>query len=110
MSARSRLAATAVLTGYYAWNFLRANGQVLYEVVTPKSRMAPSIVRIPAHGDRPWKVGLFAHMISLMPGTLALEVGDDHRTLYVHALYGGSADDLREELAALEARLLAVVG
>ena len=46
-------------------------------------------------------------MISLTPGTLSLDVSEDRKTLYIHAMYVENPDDLRKEIKdGLEKRLL----
>ena len=41
---------------------------------------------MPLDVDRDWQITLLAQMITLTPGTLALEVSEDRRTLFVHVL------------------------
>lgn len=110
MTTAPRLRAAGGFMAYYLWNLVRANALVALEVLRPTSRMAPGIVRIPAHGDRAWKVGAFAHLISLTPGTLTLDVSEDLTELYVHGLHVHSVEEFRSHLAELETRLLAVIG
>lgn len=110
MSALRRLRAVGPLLAYYGWNFLRANALVAWEVIRPRSRPAPGIVRVRVHADRPWQVALFANLVSLTPGTLTLDVADDLRAIYVHGLHVHSTDEFREQLTELETRLLEVIG
>jgi multicomponent Na+:H+ antiporter subunit E len=47
---------------------------------------------------------LIANAISLTPGTLTVDVGDDGRTLYVHVMDEATVVPARRAIAALEAR------
>jgi multicomponent Na+:H+ antiporter subunit E len=47
--------------------------------------------------------------VTLTPGTLALELGDDRRTLYVHVMFLDDPEALRAEIKGkLERRVLEV--
>lgn len=110
MTVAHRALAAVGFVAYYLWNLSRANVLVALEVLRPMSRMAPGIVRVPAHGDRAWKVWVFAQLVSLTPGTLTLDVSEDLGELYVHGLHVHSVEEFRAHLAELESRLLAVIG
>ena len=50
---------------------------------------------------------LLANVISLTPGTLSLDVSEDRKTLYIHAMYASDPEAVREEIReGLEKRLL----
>lgn len=50
---------------------------------------------------------LIAHSISLTPGTLTVDVGEDGRTLYVHVIKTSDVKGARSSIRALEARACA---
>jgi len=72
---------------YFLWELLRANLQVAYDVVTPTFYMKPGIVRVPLDAETNLEITLLANLITLTPGTLSLDVSDDRKVLYVHAMY-----------------------
>lgn len=72
---------------YFLYELVKANLQVAYEVSTPKLRMKPGIVMVPLDIQSDIGITLLANMISLTPGTLSLDVSDDKKVLYVHAMY-----------------------
>jgi multicomponent Na+:H+ antiporter subunit E len=69
--------------------------RVAYDVVTPKNYMKPAIVAIPLTLSSDIGLTLLANMITLTPGTLSLDISDDRRTLYVHAMYCEDPDAFR---------------
>lgn len=109
MKLLGRTIATARLAGYYLASFLRANALVTWEILRPRSSIDPAIVRVPLRLTNPWHIVVYANLISLTPGTLTLDVSEDHEALYVHGLDVTSADELRARLAKLEDRLLEVL-
>lgn len=80
---------------YFSWELLQANLRVAHDVLTPKNHMKPAVVAIPLDVTTDEEITLLANLISLTPGTLSLEVSDDRKTLYVHAMYVDDLDEFR---------------
>ncbi len=55
-------------------------------VIRPKMDLKPGIFAFPLRVDRDFEITLLANLITLTPGTLSVDVSDDRRFLYVHAL------------------------
>jgi multicomponent Na+:H+ antiporter subunit E len=71
---------------FFLYELVKANIQVAYDVITPKFHMRPGIVRVPLDAKTEMEITLLANLISLTPGTLCLDVSDDRKVLYVHAM------------------------
>jgi multicomponent Na+:H+ antiporter subunit E len=93
----------------YVWDLVVANAIVAWEVVTPTHSIRPGIVRVPVTVRGELELTVLANLISFTPGTLTLEVDEERSLLYVHALHMDSPDQVREQVARLERRLLRVV-
>jgi multicomponent Na+:H+ antiporter subunit E len=87
---------------------IKANLRVAYEVLTPGFSMRAAIIEVPTRTRSSLEAVLLANAISLTPGTLTLEVDEDTRTLYVHALYVPSREEFLADIARLEDLLLDV--
>lgn len=72
---------------YFLYELLKANLEVAYEVMTPGYGMKAGIVRLPLDAKSDLEISFLANLISLTPGTLSLDVSDDKKVLYVHAMY-----------------------
>lgn len=72
---------------FFIYELVKANMQVAYDVITPRYYMKPGIIRIPLAANTDLEITLLANLISLTPGTLSLDVSDDKKVLYVHAMY-----------------------
>lgn len=92
---------------YYTWAMLVANVRVAVDVATPRHRSRPAIVDIPLDARSDLEIMLLANLINLTPGTLALDLSDDGRTLYVHGMFVKDAGRFRADIKdGLERRLL----
>ncbi len=72
---------------FFIREVVKANIQVAYEVITPKNNMKPGIVALPLDAKTDVEITLLANLITLTPGTLSLDVSDDRKVLYIHAMY-----------------------
>lgn len=68
-------------------------------VLTPNMNLKPGIFAYPLKVDRDAEIALLANLITLTPGTLSVDVSEDRRTLYVHALDCSDPDQTREDIA-----------
>lgn len=69
------------------WELVLANLRVARTVLfTPRDRLTPGIIAIPLSVASDVEVTALANLITLTPGTVTLDVSDDRRTLFVHAL------------------------
>lgn len=72
---------------YFIYELVKANIEVAIEVMTPKFKMTPGIVKLPLDAETDLEISFLANLISLTPGTLSLDVSDDRKVLYVHSMY-----------------------
>lgn len=74
------------------WLFIRelmlSAIRVAILVIRPdmKARLKPEIIAFPLTVTRDAEITLLANLITLTPGTLSVDVSEDRKTLYVHAL------------------------
>ena len=52
------------------------------------------------------EITMVANLISLTPGTLSLDVSDDRKVLYIHAMFLDNEEELRRNLKEMEHRAL----
>ena len=84
---------------YFAWLFkeiVKANIQVVRAVLSPNLEVSPTLVKVPS--DRKTDIGrtMFANSITLTPGTVSVDMQEDH--ILVHALLSemSNPDDFAE--------------
>lgn len=64
-----------------------ANIEVLRLVLRPRLQISPGIFKYHTELDAGWKVSWLSMLITLTPGTLVVDVSDDNKVLYIHALH-----------------------
>ena len=94
---------------FFLWELLLANLRVAHDVVTPRHRMRPGVIAIPLHGETDLQIVLLANLLTLTPGSLSLDVSEDRRVLYLHAMYIDDVEAFRRRINdTFERRLLQV--
>jgi multicomponent Na+:H+ antiporter subunit E len=95
------------LAAYVGWTLVLASLRVAYDVVTPRHHARPGVIAVPLEAETDAQITVLANLISLTPGTLALDVSEDRRTLYIHAMFVDDPDALRRDIKrGLERRVL----
>ena len=94
-------------TGFFLWELFMANVRVAQEVLRPRMTITPGVVAVPLTATTDLEITLLSCLITLTPGTLALDVSDDSSTLFVHALDVADPDELRRSIVdGFERRVL----
>ena len=78
---------------YFGWLFveiIKANVQVVKAVMAPDLEVSPKLVKIPADGKTDLAKTMFANSITLTPGTVSVDLAEDH--ILVHALLEEMSD------------------
>lgn len=71
---------------------------VVWDVLTPRHRARPGIIAVPLTLKGEAELLLVTNLISLTPGTLALDVTEDCNTLYVHAMFADDPEKIRADI------------
>ena len=72
--------------------------RVAQEVLRPRPRMRPAILEVPLDVRTDGQITLLAILITLTPGTVALDVSPDRRTLLVHAMFAADVEQVRRDI------------
>lgn len=106
-----RVHRVAGLAAYFFWELVKANLRLAIDVATPRFHMRPGIVAVPLDATRDGEILLLSMLINTTPGSVALDVSPDRKTLYVHVMYMDTPHGAREEIKeGFERRVLGVLG
>ncbi|MGM7634090.1 Na+/H+ antiporter subunit E [Bacillus sp. Hm123] len=81
-----RVWAVLYLTLLFFKELILANIDVLRVILKPKLDIKPGIFAMPTELKSDWEITLLSSLITLTPGTLVIDVSDDNKVLYVHAI------------------------
>ena len=82
----------------FHYELVVSSGSVLWDVVTPRHHSRPAVIDVPLGVRSDAGILLVTNLISLTPGTLALDVSPDRTILRVHAMFGDDPDAVRRHL------------
>ncbi|WP_026830752.1 Na+/H+ antiporter subunit E [Exiguobacterium antarcticum] len=77
----------------FLYELVVANLEVLSIILKPKLDIKPGIFAYETALEHNWQVTLLSMLITLTPGTLVVDISDDNKTLYIHALHMPEADE-----------------
>jgi multicomponent Na+:H+ antiporter subunit E len=104
-----KLRDVAGLIVFFAAELVASSLRVAHDVLTPAHRSRPGVLGVPLDAQTPLEITLVANLVTLTPGTLSLDVSDDRRTLWVHAMFIDDPDAVRRALKeGMEQRVLGV--
>ncbi len=100
----------AAFAAYYLYELVKSNVIIAFDIVTPRNYMKPGVIAIPLKARTDLEIALLSNLITMTPGTLSLDISEDRKTLYVHAMYIDNPDALREDITGnLERRVLEIL-
>lgn len=68
-------------------------------VVSPRMDLKPGIFAFPLTVTRDFEITLLANLITLTPGTLSVDVSEDRKTLFVHAIDCSDIEATKRDIA-----------
>lgn len=93
-----RVWALIVLFFIFIRELVMSNIQVLFAVIRPRMDIKPAIFALETDLKDDWEITLLSSLITLTPGTVVLNISDDQKTLYIHALHVDDVDEAVESI------------
>lgn len=84
---------------FYLKEVFVSNMKVAHDVLTPTLHMNPALVHVPL--EQPLsdvQLTALANLITMTPGTLSVDVAEDRKSLFIHAMYFEGEAALKEEV------------
>ena len=106
-----RLGRAFSLLAYLLWQIVLANLRLTRDVISIHHRMRPGVIQLPLSIRTDGEILLLAAMINITPGSVALDVSEDRRTMYVHVMHITTAEEARRQIKdGFERRILELRG
>lgn len=94
----SRIGATIELLVFYTGQVLLSNFRVAWDILIPSDHIRPGVFHIDVTGHSAGEIVLAANLISMTPGTLALDYDESTRQLSIHSLYMTDPDVMQQSI------------
>ncbi|MGD6842723.1 Na+/H+ antiporter subunit E [Bacillus infantis] len=88
-----RVAAVLNLLLIFMRELILSNIAILKVILKPKLDIRPGIFALETELTEDWEITVLSGLITLTPGTLVIDVSDDNRILYIHAMDIGDVDE-----------------
>ena len=100
------------LAVYLAWDLASSTLRVSWQAVRYGRRVKAGIVAVTMASDSDHLIAMVANAISLAPGKFVLQIDRVNQICYVYALglSSGEAESVRQDVLALERRIVRAVG
>lgn len=95
---RIRLIPAVRLKLLFFRELMRSATRVARLVLSPKMAISPGVVAVPVSLGRDAEITLLSNLITLTPGTLTVDVSEDRRALYVHALEADDPEAVKRDI------------
>ncbi len=82
----------------FTYEMIWANFQIAFIILSPKLHIRPGIIEYPVELRNEGAIVLFASMVSLTPGTLSVDISQDRKFIYIHAMIIDSPESLKAEI------------
>ncbi|MBE0655412.1 MAG: Na+/H+ antiporter subunit E, partial [Bacteroidales bacterium] len=90
---------------FYMYDVILSNISIAADILTPKHRMEPAIVDVKLHTTKENEILAISNLISMTPGSLALDYNREKNTLTVHVMYYNDPEKFRRVTDQLQARI-----
>lgn len=98
------------LTTLFFGKLVVANVLLARDVLRRTPPFEPGFIRFDVRDLGPTQTVLLANLVSLTPGTITVDIDDEGRALYIHALYARDPEATRAECRALAELIHAAAG
>jgi|HigsolmetaAR201D_1030396.scaffolds.fasta_scaffold03822_4 multicomponent Na+:H+ antiporter subunit E len=95
---------------FFIWELILSNLRVTLEVLTPGYQLRPGVVAIPLDARSDAEILLLTTLITLTPGSIAIDISNDRHELYLHTMYMSDPEEVRRQIkTGFERRVLEVL-
>lgn len=101
-----RLLNLFILFFYFSYKVINSGWVVGWLVIKGYRGEHEGIVEYHPQSKKPWHIILLFNLISMTPGSLSLDLSDDHKTIFVHLLNSRDKNNFFNTTQKIEKMLL----
>tara|TARA_R110000868_G_scaffold329680_5_gene590466 strand:+ start:191 stop:475 length:285 start_codon:yes stop_codon:yes gene_type:complete len=93
------------------WQMVIANIRVAYHILIPSAISNPGVIGYPLKMRSDTEITILSIIISLTPGSLALDVSEDKKTLFIHTMFADEKEFIIDDIHVnLEKPIMRILG
>ena len=101
-----RMEAGLLFVPWFTWQVFRASADVAKIVLSPRCQVQPAVVSVAIHTQDKRLITLIGCLLTLTPGTLALDFHARTSEMFVHVLDTRSVESVTAAVGEIERRLM----
>ena len=83
---------------FFLYELIKSNIRVASTVLSPRLNLRPAVVAIPLDLQEDAPIILLMNLLTLTPGSLALDVSTDRKVLFIHTLWVDDIEQFKQEV------------
>lgn len=105
-----RLPRLLTFMAFYLLDVINSSLRIAWDVITPRHRHRPAILAVELTARTDVEITLLSNVLTFSPGSLALDVSDDRRVLFVHEMFASDPEQAKTRMKErMEAGLLRIL-
>lgn len=105
-----RLVNLTILFVYFTFKVINSGWIVAWLVLKGYRGENETLIEYKPQSDKSWHIILLFNLISMTPGSLSVDLSEDHNIIYVHLLNSDDQDDFVKTTGKIEKMLLRSLG
>jgi multicomponent Na+:H+ antiporter subunit E len=93
-----------VFVGWFLADLVRSAAQVAWQTVRPRGIDRSAIIRVQLRTDSDLLLTILAESLTLVPGSMVIDMDRERRTLALHILHVRDADDVERQRRSVQAQ------
>lgn len=94
----------------YIVMLIKSNFVIAYDILSPKMYNRPAFIRVPLTVKSEFGLLLFSNLLSMTPGTLAIDITEDRKIMLVHILYRRTKNETLVEIEEIQQKIKRITG
>lgn len=91
--------------GFFLRKLAEANLFIAKDLLTPGLLIHPAYLTAPLLLEKDFQILLLANLISMTPGSLAVDINAERKEILVHSMYSADEEKVREEIDEFQVRI-----
>lgn len=94
---------------FYLYKLVQSNIYIAYDILTPRLRSTPDIIKVPLQIESDFGLLLFTNLLSMTPGTLTIDICEGKKELLVHVLYSKNKESVMFEINEIQQKIQQII-